>query len=141
MFSMARILFTVFGKPISIKNLLQLALVIAAGVALWFVYSAIKSHFDHIRDLEKTNTQLTQDKTKLEGQKSELIRINGENAKTSKTSGEQKAASTEIANEEAKTSTNRTIKTKEIKHAIDQAPATVTPVDPVITDTLGSLWK
>lgn len=138
---LAKELFSVMGFSISPKTILKVLLAILVAVLLWLAYSKVRDHFQHITDLENQNKSLTDDKTKLQGQLETVKQINKDNATTTKTAGEQQAATTGIANVEQTQSTTRATKTKEISDAIDHTPPTATPVDPVITNALDSLWN
>lgn len=138
---LAKTLFSAFGFPVTPRTILKGLIGIGIAVLLWLAYSKVADHFKHIRDLENQVTTLEGDNKKLTDQKAELVRINQQNARTTQTTQEQQTAATNIGNKEAAASTVRTTKSKEIRDAINSTPTTATPVDPVILNTLDSVWR
>lgn len=138
---LAKTLFSVAGFSISPRTILKALLGIGIAVVIYLAYDKVRDHFQHIKDLESANAQLTQDKSKLDGQVKDLKRINQQNAQTTKTTQEQQTAATNIGNKDAAAASTRATKTQEIRNAIDRTAPTSTPVDPVITDTLDRLWN
>jgi len=134
-------LFSVLGFTVTPKTILKVLLGLAVVVLLWLAYSKAHDHFQHIKDLESNNQKLTEDKNKLQGQLTQLKRINQDNASVNKTTGDQREAATNIANNEQAASSNRATRTREISNEIDHTKPTTTPVDPVITHTLDKLWN
>lgn len=137
---LAKVLFSAFGKPISVKTILLAILGILVGIGIFFAVRFINQHFQHIRDLEAQNAQLLQDKAKLEEQKKQLIQTNKDNEQTRVTNEQIHTANQGIATEERHASQQRTTHYKDISHAIQSAPTSTAPVSPVIVSTLDSLW-
>lgn len=135
------ILFTAFGKQISVKHVLLAILGIAVAVALFFAFRWINSYFQHIKDIEAENVQLHKDNATLTEQKKQLIQLNAQNEQTRVTEDQIHSANQDIATEERHASQTRTVKYREISHAIQSAPPSApAPVSPVINNTLDGLW-
>jgi uncharacterized membrane protein YhiD involved in acid resistance len=139
---LAKVLFTAFGKPISVKTILLALLGVVIAIGIFFAARFINQHFQHIRDLEAQNAQLLRDKATLEEQKKQLIQTNKDNESVRVTNEQINTANQGIATEERHASQQRTAKYKEISHAIQAtpAPAQPAPVPPVIRNTLDGLW-
>jgi uncharacterized membrane protein YhiD involved in acid resistance len=137
---LAKVAFSAFGKPITVKMILLAILGILVGIGIFFAVRFINQHFQHIKDLETQNAQLLRDKATLEEQKKQLIQTNADNEKTRTTENEIHSSNQNIATEERHASQQRTAQYKEISHAIQTAPPSTAPVSPVITDTLDRLW-
>lgn len=137
---LAKVLFSAFGKPISVKTVLLAILGVLIAVGIFFAFRFINGYFQHIRDIEAQNAQLLQDNAKLTEQKKTLIQTNTDNEKTRVTNDQIHEANQGIATEERHSSQQRTAHYKDISHAIQSAPASTAPVSPVISNTLDSLW-
>lgn len=137
---LAKVAFSAFGKPITVKAILLAMLGLLIAVGLFFAVRFINQHFQHIKDLETQNTQLLRDKATLEEQKKQLIQVNKDNENTRTTENQIHTANQDIATEERHASQTRSNQYKEISHAIQSAPSSTAPVSPVIRSTLDGLW-
>ena len=137
---LAKTLFSAFGFNISPRTILKALLGVGIAVVIYLAYDKVRDHFQHIKDLESSNAQLTRDKTKLEGQVDDLKKINRDNASTNKATTEQRDAATNIGNAEAVATTGRKARYKEVRDVIAAIPPSPDPVDPLILRTLDSLW-
>jgi uncharacterized membrane protein YhiD involved in acid resistance len=137
---LAKVLFSAFGKPISVKTILLAILGVLIAVGIFFAFRFINGYFQHIKDIEAQNAQLLQDNAKLTEQKKTLIQTNTDNEKTRVTNDQIHEANQGIATEERHASQQRTTHYKDISHAIQSAPASAAPVSPVIVSTLDGLW-
>lgn len=137
---MGTALFKVFGFDVTWKVISRVVIGIAVAGLLWLAYSKVNDHFQHIRDLESTNATLVKEKAQVEKDRDEAVRINEENVEMWKAEREAFFEASRIASDEAATAKTREAKSKEIRNAIQSTVPTVTPVDPVIRNTLDSLW-
>lgn len=134
------ILFTAFGKQITVKHLLLAILGLVVAVALFFAVRWISSYFKHIHDIEVENSQLHQQVGQLQEQKKTVIQTNKDNEATRVTQNQITASGQNIATEERHATANRTAQYKEISHAIQSVPDSPRSVPPVISNTLDGLW-
>jgi predicted PurR-regulated permease PerM len=137
---LAKVAFSAFGKPITVKAILLAILGILVAVGLFFAVRFINQHFQHIKDLETENAQLQRDKATLIEQKKQLIQTNKDNEQTRVTENQIHTANQGIATEERHASQQRAAQYKDISHAIQAAPVSTAPVPPVISNTLDELW-
>jgi uncharacterized membrane protein YhiD involved in acid resistance len=142
---LAKVLFTAFGKPISVKTILLAILGLLIAVGIFFAFRFINGYFQHIKDIEAQNAQLLQDKTTLQEQKKTLIQTNLDNEATRTTQNQINTSNQNIATDERHASQQRSSQYKEISHAIQNTPTQpVQPghpaVAPVISNTLDQLW-
>lgn len=142
---LATVLFSVFGRQITVKHLLYMIGGIILAVALFFAFRFINGYFQHIKDIETENTQLHQQVGQLEEQKKTLIQTNKDNEATRTTQNQIATSNQNIATDERHASQQRSAQYKEISHAIQNAPTQpIQPgqpaVSPVIRNTLDSLW-
>ena len=138
---LTKVLFSVGGQAISVKTILKLLLVILFFVMAWVAYDRVKDHFQHIRDLEAQNEQLLTDKTVLQQNLDEVVRINEQNVAMWEAEREANRQTAAIATAEVQHAATREAKTKEVQDEIDKSPSTSTAVDPVISRTLDRLWR
>jgi TolA-binding protein len=137
---LAKVAFSAFGKPITVKAILLAILGILVAIGVFFAVRFINQHFQHIKDLETQNAQLQRDVSTLQEQKKQLIQTNKDNEQTRVTQDQIHTANQGIATEERHASQQRTAQYKDISHAIQSAPTSTAPVSPVILNTLDSLW-
>lgn len=137
---LAKVAFSAFGKPITVKAILLAILGILVAIGVFFAVRFINQHFQHIKDLETQNAQLQRDVSTLQEQKKQLIQTNKDNEQTRVTENQIHTANQGIATEERHASQHRTAQYKDISHAIQAAPSSTAPVSPVILSTLDRLW-
>ena len=137
---LAKVAFTAFGKPVTIKAILLSILGILLAIGLFFAFRFINGYFQHIKEIESQNAQLQQQVGQLTEQKKQVVQVNHDNDRVSTTNNQIHEANQNIATEERHASQQRSAQYKEISHAIQSAPSQPQPVSPVITDTLDRLW-
>lgn len=137
---MGTVLFRLFGFGVTGKTLARVALGIGVAVLVWLAYSKVNDHFQHIRDLESANATLVKEKAQVEKDRDDAVRINEENVEMWKAEREAFFEASRIASDEAAIAKTREAKSKEIRNAIQSSAPTATAVDPVIRNTLDSLW-
>ena len=137
---LAKVAFSAFGKPITVKAILLAILGVLIAVGIFFAFRFINGYFQHIKDIETENTQLKRDNATLVEQKKTLIQTNKDNEQTRVTQDQIHTANQGIATEERHASQQRTAQYKDISHAIQSSPSSTAPVSPVILNTLDRLW-
>jgi uncharacterized membrane protein YhiD involved in acid resistance len=137
---LAKVVFSAFGKPINVKTILLAILGVLIAVGIFFAFRFVNGYFQHIKDIEAQNSQLLQDKAKLQTQLTTALQTNKDNESTRVTGEQIHTANQGIATEERHASQQRTTHYKDISHAIQTAPSSTAPVSPVILNTLDSLW-
>lgn len=142
---LAKVLFSVAGRGITVKHVLLAILGIILAVGIFLGFRVVNDHFQHIRDLENKNVQLERDKQSLQTQLSTAVETNKNNLAVDQTHKEITHHNQDLATQERAATQVRSQKYREIRDAIDNTPAPTPsrsdqPVAPVVRNTLDGLW-
>ena len=130
-----------FLKNIPIRVWLIIAGVILLILAVGWTEHQVRSHVEYVRGIEQSNTDLKAEKERLDKEVIRLGNINTANKKTYDESLQQVREARRIAEEERTQALARADFYRRARDAANATPeAERLPVDPVIRDTIDSLW-
>lgn len=130
-----------FIKNIPLKVWGVIAGVIVLILCVVWVEDKITDHQEYVSGLEQSNRDLTGVRDRLNARVNELSGINASNKATYDTSLQQAQEARRIAEVERSQALARADYYRSIRNAATNTPeAERLPVDPVILDTIDSLW-
>ena len=130
-----------FLKNIPIRVWLIIAGVILLILAVGWTEHQVRSHVEYVRGIEQSNTDLQAEKERLGNEVIRLGNVNTENKKTYDESLQQVREARRIAEEERTQALARADFYRRARDAANATPeAERLPVDPVIVNTIDSLW-
>jgi cell division protein FtsB len=139
---MSRVLFSLFGKDITVKLVFRLILAACMGAILYLALDRVRDHFAHITKLEQENEAYKANNLKLEGQLEAAEEINKANLVIYTDLIEQRQSSVIVASEEKIIADARNKTYKEIRDAINATPQEQrNAVSPVLNATVDRLCK